>query len=90
MIGAYCSSAREKFISISARKVDVEEIKEEFRVEVEQQNKRLQLTVNSPVTENMDLKNRLQLVERKLEDIAKTFTNAKDARLMKRSRMFHP
>ncbi len=63
---------REKLISISAQKVDVEEIKEKLRVEVEQQNRQLQAMVNSLVTENMDLKNRLQSVERKLEDIGKT------------------
>lgn len=63
---------REKLISISAQKVDVEEIKEKLRVEVEQQNRQLQVMVNSLVNENMDLKNRLQSVERKLEDIGKT------------------
>jgi integrase len=63
---------REKLVSISAQKVDVEEIKEKLRAEVEQQNKQLQIMVNSLVTENMDLKNRVQGVERKLSDIEKT------------------
>jgi len=64
--------AREKLVSISAQKVDVEEIKEKLKVEMEQQNRQLQVMVNSLVTENMDLKNRMQQVERKLEDIGKT------------------
>jgi hypothetical protein len=50
---------REKLISISAQKVDVEEIREKLRVEVEQQNRQLQIMVNSLVTENMDLKSRI-------------------------------
>jgi integrase len=63
---------REKLISISAQKVDVEEMKEKLRVEVEQQNRQLQVMVNSLVTENMDLKNRMQGLERKFSDIEKT------------------
>jgi len=63
---------REKLLSISAAKVDVEEIKEKLRAEVQEQSKQLQIMVNSLLTENMDLKNRIQQVERKLEDIGKT------------------
>jgi integrase len=66
--------AREKLISISAQKVDVEEIKEKLRSEVQEQSKQLQLMVNSLVTENMDLKNRMQQVERKLSDFEKHFS----------------
>jgi integrase len=62
---------REKLLSISAQKVDVEEIREKLRAEVDQQNKQLQIMVNSLVTENMDLKNRMQGVERKLSDFEK-------------------
>jgi integrase len=63
---------REKLLSISAQKVDVEELKEKLKIEMEQQNRQLQLMVNSLVTENMDLKNRMQGVERKLDSIEKT------------------
>ena len=51
--------AREKLISISAQKVDVEELEEKMKTEMEQQSKQLQLMVNSLFTENMDLKNRI-------------------------------
>jgi hypothetical protein len=63
---------REKLLSITAAKVDVEEIKERLKVEMEQQNRQLQVMVNSLVTENMDLKNRMQGLERKFSDIEKT------------------
>jgi integrase len=69
--------AREKLVSISAQKVDVEEIKEKLRIEMDQQNKQLQIMVNSLVTENMDLKNRFQLLERKFQDIEKTIQDLK-------------
>jgi integrase len=55
--------AREKLISISAPKVDVEEIKEKLRAEVEQQSRQLQLMVNSLITENMDVKTRMANLE---------------------------
>jgi integrase/recombinase XerD len=61
--------AREKLISISAPKVDVEELKEKLRGEMEQQNRQLQVMVNSLVSENIDLKGRISAVERKLGDI---------------------
>jgi site-specific recombinase XerD len=61
--------AREKLISISTPKIDVEELREKLRGEMEQQNKQLQVLVNSLVTENMDLKSRIQAVERKLGGI---------------------
>ncbi len=63
---------REKLLSISAAKVDVEEIKEKLRAEVQEQSKQLQIRVNSFLTENMDLKNRMQQMERKFQDIEKT------------------
>jgi hypothetical protein len=66
--------AREKLISISAQKVDVEDLKEKLKIEMEQQSRQLQLMVNSLMTENMDLKNRMQGVERKLSDIERTVT----------------
>jgi site-specific recombinase XerD len=69
--------AREKLVSISVGKVDVEEIKEKVKIEMEQQNKQLQIMVNSLVTENMDLKNRIQAVERKFSDIEKKIQDLK-------------
>jgi predicted RNase H-like nuclease (RuvC/YqgF family) len=39
---------------------------------MEQQNRQLQVMVNSLVTENMDLKNRMNGLERKFSDIEKT------------------
>ena len=62
---------REKLLSISAPKIDVEELKEKLKGEIEQQNRQLQTLVNSLLTENMDLKNRMGMAERKLEGIAK-------------------
>lgn len=54
----------EKLISISAQKVDVEELKEKLEVELEGQNRQLQVLINSLVTENMDLKDRVQHLEK--------------------------
>jgi integrase/recombinase XerD len=68
---------REKLISITAQKVDVEEIKEKLRIEVEQQNRQLQIMVNSLVTENMDLKRRISLTEQKLSGIEKLIQDLK-------------
>lgn len=60
---------RERLLSTSAAKVDVEELKAKLRSEIEQQNRQLQLMVNNLVTENMDLKQRIQLTEKKLSEI---------------------
>jgi len=60
---------RERLLSISAPKVDVEEIEAKLRGEIEQQNRQLQVMVNSLVTENMDLKGRIQLTEQKLAEL---------------------
>jgi integrase len=62
---------RERLLSISGPKVDVEEIKQKVRFEVEQQNRQLQLMVNNLVTENMDMKKRIQRTEEKLTEIMK-------------------
>lgn len=56
-------------LSISAPKVDIEELETKLRAEVEQQNRQLQIMVNSLVTENMDLKKRIQLTEQKLVEL---------------------
>jgi len=42
-----------------------------LRVAVEQGNRQLQVIVNDLVTENMDLKNRIQLTKRKLAELEK-------------------
>lgn len=60
---------RERLLSISTPKVDVEEIETKLRGEVELQNRQLQVMVNSLVTENMDLKERIQLTEQKLAEL---------------------
>lgn len=70
--------AREKLVSISAPKVDVEEMKEKLKSEMEQQSRQLQIMVNSLVTENMDLKNRIQAVERKLSEIEKNVSGMRE------------
>jgi predicted nucleic acid-binding Zn-ribbon protein len=62
---------REKLISISTPKIDVEEIKEKLKTEIDQQNRQLQVLVNSLVAENMDLKRRIGLTEEKLSSIEK-------------------
>jgi hypothetical protein len=43
----------------------------------EQQNKQLQVLANSLVTKNMDLKSRVQAVERKFSDIEKSIQDLK-------------
>ena len=50
---------REKLISITMPKVDVEELKAKLRGEIEQQNRQLQVMVNNVVSENIDLKPRI-------------------------------
>jgi len=67
---------REKLLSISAPKVDVEKLETKLRAEVEQGNRQLQIMVNKLVTENMDLKNRIQLTERKLAELEKLIREA--------------
>jgi len=67
---------REKLLSISAPKVDVEKLETKLRAEVEQGNRQLQIMVNNLVTENMDLKNRIQLTERKLAELEKLIREA--------------
>jgi len=67
---------REKLISISKAKVDVEEIEAKLRVEVEEGKKEIQELVNGLATkswrleeENKDLKRRIQMTEQKLTDL---------------------
>jgi len=67
---------REKLVSISMPKVDVDELKTKLRGEIEQQNRQLQVMVNSLVTENMDLKGRIQKTENKLIEIERLIKQA--------------
>ena len=69
---------REKLVSISATRVDVEEIEAKLRVEVEEGKKELQALVNGLATksmkleeENKDLRNRIQMTEQKLAELEK-------------------
>jgi phosphotransferase system IIB component len=71
--------AREKLVSISAQKVDVEELKEKLKGEMEQQNRQLQLMVNSLVTENIDLKQRMSRTEQMLEQIQKSLKDLRES-----------
>lgn len=62
---------REKLLCISAPKVDVEELKVKLRMEIEQQNRQLQVMVNNVVSENIDLKSRISRTEQKLAELEK-------------------
>jgi len=62
---------RERLLSISTPKVDVEELKAKLKGEIEQQNRQLQALVNNLAVENMDLKQRITKAEQKLEEIEK-------------------
>jgi len=62
---------REKLISITMPKVDVEELKAKLRGEIEQQNRQLQVMVNNVVSENIDLKSRINRTEQKLAELEK-------------------
>jgi site-specific recombinase XerD len=69
---------REKLISISTSKVDVKEIEEKLRNELEGNKKELQALVNGLATkslrleeENKDLKQRISVTEEKLADLEK-------------------
>ena len=52
-------------------KVDVEELKAKLRGEIEQQNRQLQVMVNNVVSENIDLKSRINRTEQKLAELEK-------------------
>jgi site-specific recombinase XerD len=67
---------REKLLSISAPKVDVEELEAKLRAEVEQGSRQLQVMVNNLVTENIDLKGRIRLTEQKLAELEKLIREA--------------
>jgi hypothetical protein len=69
---------REKLISISTSKIDVEEIEAKLRLELDEGKKELQKLVNGLATkslrleeENKDLKRRIQMTEKKLADLEK-------------------
>jgi len=69
---------REQLLSISTPKVDIELLKAKLRVEVEEQNRQLQLMVNNLVTENMDLKNRQRKTEEKLAGMEKSICEVRE------------
>lgn len=62
---------REKLLSITTAKVDIDELKDRLKVEMEKDTRQLQIMVNSLVTENMDMKNRMRQTELKLADLEK-------------------
>ena len=70
---------REKLLSITAPKVDVEEIKEKLKIEVEAQGRQLQSLVNSLIAENMDQKQRLQGLETRILGLEKLFRELSDS-----------
>jgi site-specific recombinase XerD len=66
---------REKLLSISPKE-NLEELKAKLKGEIEQQNRQLQVMVNSLVTENMDLKQRINRTEQKLSELEKLICEA--------------
>lgn len=50
-------------------------IREKLKDEMEQQNRRFQIMVNSLVTENVDLKMRVQTAEQKLSNVEKSLAD---------------
>jgi site-specific recombinase XerD len=71
--------AREKLVSIFTPKIDVEELREKLRGEMEQQNKQLQVLVNSLVSENIELKGRIQVVEGRFASMEKIISQMREA-----------
>lgn len=61
---------REKLLSISPKE-NLEELREKLKGEIQEQNKQLQSMVNSLVTENLDLKQRIGRTEQKLGELEK-------------------
>lgn len=61
-------SDREKLLSISPKE-NLEELRAKLRGEIEEQNKQLQAMVNGLVSENIDLKKRIQKTEQKLAEL---------------------
>lgn len=62
---------REWLVSITAPKVDVQEIEKKIRVEVEDRSKQLQSLVNGLASENMELKERMRKVEAEVVGVKK-------------------
>jgi integrase/recombinase XerD len=69
---------RERLLSISAGKVDVEELKAKVRGEVEQQSRQLQTLVNSLATENIDLKSRVAQMESARTELEKRLSKIEE------------
>jgi len=76
---------RERLISVSAQKVDVEELKTKLRAELEQSNRQLQIMVNNLVTDNMTLKNEVSGVKQGLEKLRREFSEEVPAKTRKQS-----
>lgn len=70
---------RERLISINVERVDVEELKGKLKVEIDQQSRQLQVLVNNLLTENIDLKSRVQKVEGKFVSMEKTIGQMREA-----------
>lgn len=59
-------------LSISAPKVDLEEVEKKIRLEVEDKNRQFQNLVNSLAGENLELKSRIGRVELEIIELKKT------------------
>lgn len=59
---------REKLLSISPKK-NLEELRAKLEGEIDAQNKQLQAMVNSLMSENIDLKKRIQKTEQKRAEL---------------------
>jgi len=60
---------REKLLSVSGSKVDLDEVKEKLRQEVEQQTRQMQTIINGLVAENIDVKKKILTVETRNTDL---------------------
>ena len=68
---------RERLLSISQPKVDVEEIEKKVRVEVEQSSREVQALVNRLAGENINLRERVERLERIISELADVYAQLK-------------
>ena len=68
-------SEREKLLSINPRE-NLEELRTKLKDELAEQNKQLQVMVNGLVSENIDLKKRVQKTEEKLAEMERLIKEA--------------
>jgi len=66
---------REKLLNISPKE-NLEELRAKLKGEIEEQNKQLQSMVNTLVSENINLKKRIEKTENKLAELEKIIRNA--------------